>query len=269
MRVSSGEAPLGAVAEAEPTFSGLPRGAAPGAMTVPEATALLPNMAHTNQHSQWRGERPDCPCSVTTTPLRSLPRAGEPADSAPGIHFLPLRPARNSARSAVMAWGAASALPALLPGLAAKAGSFAIPMTTASPGLSGLSTIQRPAPAHAHAEAPTLLAVGPPKAPGALPQDAGQLVLVMSLILAALGRHRGAPSGSSSLLPRSERWASTPHERLQDPKYLGLILEAEQACSDQEGSGLTAPPTSPVPGEVETSPGMPQDPGSRTGSDRP
>lgn len=186
-----------------------------------------------------------------------------------------------------MAWGAASALPALLPGLAAKAGSFAIPMTTASPGLSGLSTIQRPAPAHAHAEAPTLLAVGPPKAPGALPQDAGQLVLVMSLILAALGlglyasaqpdlgrpassgRRRGAPSGSSSLLPRSERWASTPHERLQDPKYLGLILEAEQASSDQEGSGLTAPPTSPVPGEVETSPGMPQDPGSRTGSDRP
>lgn len=150
------------------------------------------------------------------------------------------------------------ALAPLLLSLPAGAGPVAIP---SSPGAS--LEVAGPGALGGLAAGRTTIALGgsPQVTPGSspiLPRDMLQLLPLLGLIALALGigfyafaksdtasigrlATRRSPSRSSGLLPRRARWDATPHERLQDAKYLGLILEAELASSAEgERTGTAA-----------------------------
>lgn len=121
---------------------------------------------------------------------------------------------------------------------------------------------------------------GHPVASATLPRDLFQLLPLLGLIVLALGigvygvvmsagaslarpATRRSPSRTSGLLPGPARWDATPHERLEDAKYLGLILEAELGSpSDQERSRRAATRVPEVSTAGQESEDPPTDPAS-------
>lgn len=72
------------------------------------------------------------------------------------------------------------------------------------------------------------------------------LVLVgvsLSIALGSLRPGRRRPTTRAPLLPRQRRWGVSHHERLQDPKYLGRILEAEHASTSPQGQAASGSST--------------------------